>query len=84
MTILPMVFALVLTGIASRVEASSAGGITRMSLLTFLSILLAGAAITAIVAPSLLTLWPSSPDATEAIRHALADQLGCRRFPGSD
>ena len=82
MTILPLVFALVVTGIASRVEASSAGGITRLSLLTFLSILLAGAAITAIVAPSLLTLWPSSPDATAAIRHALSTSSKLPPLPG--
>ena len=82
MTILPLVFALVVTGVASRVEASSAGGITRLSLMTFISILLAGAAIVGIVAPFLLSLWPSSPESAAAIRHALSTGTKMPPLPG--
>ena len=82
MTILPLVFALVVTGIASRVEASSAGGVTRVSLLTFLSILVAGSAIVAVVAPFLLSFWPSTPESTAAIRHALSGGTKMPPLPG--
>ena len=82
MTILPLVFALVVTGVASRVETSSAGGVTRLSLLTFLSILVVGSALVAIVAPVLLSLWPSSAESSAAIRHALSTGTKLPPLPG--
>jgi Na+/H+-dicarboxylate symporter len=82
MTILPLVFALVVTGVASRVETSSAGGVTRLSLLTFLSILIVGSTLVAIVAPFLLSLWPSPAESTAAIRHALSTGTKMPPLPG--
>jgi Na+/H+-dicarboxylate symporter len=82
MTILPLVFALVVTGVASKVETSSAGGVTRLSLLTFLTILVIGSAIVAIVAPFLLSLWPSPAESTAAIRHALSTVTKMPPLPG--
>jgi len=82
MTILPLVFALVVTGIASRVEASSAGGVTKISLLSFLSIMVAGSAIVAIVAPFLLSFWPGTAESTAAIRHALSTGTKMPPLPG--
>jgi len=82
MTILPLVFALVVTGVASRVEANTAGGITRRSLAIFLAVLIAGSTIVAVVAPFLLTLWPSSPEAAGAIRQALTTGARLPALPG--
>lgn len=82
MTILPLVFALVVTGVASRVEANSAGGVTRLSLLTFLAILLVGSAIVGFVVPALLSLWPTSPEAAGAVRQALSTGTKLPPLPG--
>ena len=82
MTILPLVFSLVVTGVATRVEANSAGGFTRLSLLTFISILLAGSAIVAIVVPALLSFWPTSPEGTATIRQALSTGTKLPPLPG--
>lgn len=82
MTILPLVFALVVTGVASRVEASSAGGIARLSFGVFAVILLTGAAIVGIVVPFLLTLWPTSPEAAATIRQALLSGTKMPPLPG--
>jgi Na+/H+-dicarboxylate symporter len=82
MTILPLVFALVVTGVASRVEAGSAGGLTRKSFAVFFLILGAGTAITAIVAPALLSLWPTSPQASTVIRDALSTGAKLPPLPG--
>jgi Na+/H+-dicarboxylate symporter len=82
MTILPLVFSLVVTGVATRVEANSAGGFTRLSLLTFVGILLAGSAIVAITVPTLLSLWPTSPEGTAAIRQALSTGNKLPPLPG--
>lgn len=82
MTILPLVFALVVTGVASRVEASSAGGVTRVSFAVFAIILLVGTAIVALVAPALLSLWPTSPESSAAIRHALQSGTKMPPLPG--
>ena len=82
MTILPLVFSLVVTGVATRVEANSAGGCTRLSLLTFVGILLAGSAIVAITVPTLLSLWPTSPEGTAAIRQALSTGNKLPPLPG--
>jgi Na+/H+-dicarboxylate symporter len=82
MTILPLIFALVVTGVASRIEANSAGGVTRLSLLTFLSILLVGSAIAGFVVPALLSLWPTSAEAAAAIRQALSTGTKLPPLPG--
>lgn len=82
MTILPLVFALVVTGVASRVEASSASGVTRLSFIVFACVLIAGTALTAILAPLLLSLWPTSPEAAATIRLALSTGMKLPPLPG--
>jgi Na+/H+-dicarboxylate symporter len=82
MTILPLVFALVVTGVASRVEASSAGGVTRLSFMLFVAILLAGVLIVGLVAPLLLSLWPTSPETSAAISRALSTGTKMPPLPG--
>src|SRR5690348_7073853 len=82
MTILPLVFALVVTGVASRAEASSAGGVTRLSFIVFALVLLAGATIVALVAPLLLSLWPTSMESAALIRQALSTGAKMPPLPG--
>ena len=71
MTIVPLVFGLIVTGIASAGDAAAAGGVTRRSLLLFAAGLLAAGIFSAIVTPALLTFWPAPPGAAEAFRVGL-------------
>lgn len=69
MTIIPLVFSLVVTGIAAAAAQAGAGSVTRRSLMLFALILLASALVAALVGPLLLDAW--SPPALEALRAAL-------------
>ena len=71
MTILPLVFSLVITGVASTAGKASAGGVTKLSLSLFLLLLMGAAAMAATIVPLLLAIWPIPPDAAVALRHAL-------------
>ncbi|HEX6073186.1 MAG TPA: cation:dicarboxylase symporter family transporter [Sphingomicrobium sp.] len=83
MTILPLVFALVVTGIAARVEtATLAGGVTRLSFVVFVVILVAGVTIVALVVPLLLSLWSTPPESAAAIGHALSIGAKLPPVPG--
>lgn len=82
MTILPLVFAMIVTGVASRVEAASAGGVTRLSFAVFIAILLAAVVIVAAVTSSLLSLWPAPAESAVAIRHALSTGAKLPPLPG--
>lgn len=71
MTIVPLVFGLVVTGIASAAGSMAAGGITRLSISLFLALLFCASATAAIVAPMLLAIWPAPAQAAQALRAAL-------------
>ena len=73
MTIVPLVFALIVTGIISTTNAAAAGRITGRSILLFAILLTAGAAFSALVTPPLLALWPI-PEQAER-RRVTAEQL---------
>ena len=82
MTILPLVFSLVITGVAATAGIASAGGVTRISLSLFAIFLLASAALAAVLVPLLLAVWPTPGPAAAALRQALgtAGELG--EYPG--
>jgi len=82
MTILPLVFSLVITGVASTAGKVSAGGVTRLSLGLFLLLLMAAAAMAATIVPLLLAIWPTPPDAAAALRHALGATQHIQDPPG--
>ncbi len=67
MTIVPLVFALIVSGIVSTTNAAAAGRITARSILLFAVLLPAGAAIGVLVALPLLALWPIPQDAAAAL-----------------
>ena len=72
MTVVPLVVALLVTGIVSGAGHAKAGGIARRSLIWFVVILTASAVFGALVTPVLLQLFPLPQAAAEALRAGLA------------
>lgn len=58
MTVVPLVFGLLVTGIASAAESASAGGIARKALVWFAVLLVAACALAALLTSALIALWP--------------------------
>ena len=80
MTILPLVSALIFTGILHMVAAASAGAMARRTLGLFAAVLLAGAVMAALLMPLLLKLFPVPAQAAEALRET--GQNVATRLPG--
>lgn len=72
MTIVPLVFSLLVTGIASTAAAASAGGLAARSLLLFVVVLLVAAVFGELAVEGFLALWPIPADAAEALRASMA------------
>lgn len=68
MTIIPLVFSLLVTGIASTAASASAGGLAARSLLLFVVVLFAAALFGEVTVSGFLSLWPIPPAAAEAMR----------------
>lgn len=58
MTVIPLVFGLVVTGIASASDAAAAGAVARKSLLLFAVLLTLAGLLSAVATPALLSIWP--------------------------
>jgi Na+/H+-dicarboxylate symporter len=71
-TIIPLVAALLFTGIVQTVEAASAGRLARRSLGWFAAILAGGSAMAVFVTPGLLAVLPIPAEAASALRAGLA------------
>ncbi|WP_240499980.1 dicarboxylate/amino acid:cation symporter [Sphingomonas montana] len=63
MTVVPLVFGLLVTGIASAAESASAGGIARRALLWFAILLVAACVVSALLSSGLLAVWPPAASA---------------------
>jgi len=72
MTVVPLVIALLVLGVAATADAARAGRIAGRSILLFVIILWASSIMAAIVTPLLLRLWPLAPGAAAALKGALA------------
>lgn len=72
MTIVPLVFGLLVTGIASSATAASAGGLAARALLLFVLVLLAVALLGQAAIQGFLALWPIPPDSAAALRASIA------------
>lgn len=59
MTLVPLVFALIVTGVTSAAGATSAGGRASRAMIWFAALLIVSAALSAIITPALLAVWPS-------------------------
>lgn len=75
MTIIPLVFSLLVTGIASTAAMASAGGLAARSLLLFVVVLLLAAVFGELAVEGFLALWPIPADAAEALRASMASSV---------
>ena len=80
MTIVPLVVSLLFTGIVQTVAAASAGAMARRSLSLFAVVLVMGGAMSAMVMPLALTVWPVPSGAATALSGAAPQITG--RVPG--
>ena len=71
MTVVPLVFALIVTGIASAAMTASAGGVTRRAFTLFVLLLLASALLGETLGSLLLGLWSPPAGGLEALRAGL-------------
>ncbi|WP_233543202.1 dicarboxylate/amino acid:cation symporter [Sphingomonas edaphi] len=72
MTVIPLIIALLITGIVSGADHARAGGIARRSILWFVVLLTASAVFGAFAMPALLNAFPLPAEAAEALRAGLA------------
>jgi proton glutamate symport protein len=72
MTVVPLVVALLITGIVQTAEAARAGRMAGRAVLTMMVILWCSSLLAALVLPALLTLFPMPEGAAAALRAALS------------
>ena len=71
MTIIPLIVALLITGIATTAEAARAGRLTARALVLFVAILWTTTILAALLFPLLLQLWPIPGSSGDTLRAAL-------------
>ena len=71
MTIVPLVVALLVTGIAAGAEAARAGGLALRALIIFIACLWTSSVIAALLVPALTSIWPIPAESAAALRDAL-------------
>lgn len=81
-TIVPLVVSLLFTGIAQTVAAARAGALARRALLFFFTILATGSAMTALLVPGILSVFPMPRAAAEALRSSVAQIHDKATVPG--
>ncbi len=82
MTVVPLVVALLITGITKTAEAAQAGALARRSVFWFLGILWCSSIMAALVLPLLLEIWPLAADAGTALKAGLKTQADVGAPPG--
>lgn len=81
MTVIPLVFTLLVVGIAKAASMARAGRMTARAIGFMIFILWCSAAMAAIVTPALLELFPLNSDAAAALRSALGDAAAPGEVP---
>ena len=76
MTIVPLVFSLIVTGIASAAQLASGGRVVARALVLFAVLLFASAAIGALGTPLLLSISPVPAEAAAALRAGAVSAAG--------
>jgi len=71
MTIVPLVVALLITGITATADAARAGRLAARSVMIFLAAIFLSGTMSLLMTPLLLRLFPLSAGAAEALRHGL-------------
>lgn len=82
MTIIPLVVALLVTGIAQTAEAAKAGKLARTAVLWFLALLWSSSLLCALLMPLILDIWPLASDAGAALKTALGTSTPVPAPPG--
>jgi proton glutamate symport protein len=82
MTVVPLVVALVVLGVASTSDAAASGRTARRAILVFLVLLSVGAAFAAIFAPFQLSLLPRDPELIAALRAAIGTPAAAEAATG--
>ena len=82
MTIIPLVVSLLITGIAATAETARSGRIAARSLMLFLSFLVCGAALAALLTPAYLALFPLPQESAASLRAALSGAQKVNDVPG--
>lgn len=82
MTIVPLVVSLLVTGIAATAETARSGRIAARSLMLFLSFLMCGAALAAVLTPAYLALFPLPQQSAAALKAALSGAQKVGEVPG--
>ena len=72
MTVIPLIIALLITGIVAGTDHAKAGGIAGRSFLWFAGVLTASAIFGGLLTPVLLEAFPLRPESAEALRAGLA------------
>jgi Na+/H+-dicarboxylate symporter len=72
MTVIPLIIALLITGVVSGADQARAGRIAARSVVWFVVVLTASAAVGTLLMPALLEAFPLPAGATEALRAGLA------------
>ncbi|MGL4313135.1 MAG: dicarboxylate/amino acid:cation symporter [Sphingomonas sp.] len=82
MTIVPLVVALIVTGIAQTADAGRAGTLAGRSMALYLGVLWSGAIMAALLAPVLIQLWPIDREAAAALTSAIKGVAAPGNVPG--
>src|SRR5215213_1441499 len=72
MTVVPLIIALLITGVVSGSDQAKAGRIAARSVMWFVIVLTISSAVGALLMPALLEAFPLPASATEALRAGLA------------
>lgn len=68
MTVIPLVFSLLVTGVASVSDAAATGRLAARAIGVFAVLILVGAVYSTLATGGLLAVWPVSPEGAEALR----------------
>ncbi len=67
MTVIPLVFSLLVTGVASVASAASTGRLAARSVLVFGTLLISSTIFACVIFPLILTIWPVDPGAVSGL-----------------
>lgn len=81
MTIVPLIFSLLVTGIASAAGTAAAGGLAARTLGLFAILLLAAALFSALAVPAILGVFPIPVEAAKALRVGLGEHPAMPGLP---
>ncbi|SNS40124.1 Na+/H+-dicarboxylate symporter [Sphingopyxis indica] len=82
MTIVPLIVALLITGITATADAARAGRLAARAVATFIAAIMISGAMSFVMTPLLLRLFPLSADAAAALRHGLGGEAATGPSPG--